>query len=86
MALVDLIKEISKIVSRMKNKNSAGLDKVFSKMVKHGLEIAQQTIVKIPLQPSARLQKTMQKWNNFMKYYVNVIFDLYHSLQKMKQM
>ena len=45
----------------MKNKNSAGLDKVFSKMVKHGLEIAQQTIVKIPLHPSARLQKTMQK-------------------------
>lgn len=45
-----------------------------------------QTIVKIPLQPSARLQKTMQKWNNFMKYYVNVIFDFYHSLQKMKQM
>lgn len=42
--MVDRIKEISKIVSRMKNKNSAELDKVFSKMVKQGLEYSKEKV------------------------------------------
>ena len=77
IAMENLFKEneIPTIVSKLKNNEGAGQNKVFTEIIKYGPEISHQTITKILQLPSARLQNQ--------KYYAKVIVDFYQSLQKM---